>query len=341
MADSPDPNTPDPSATTTQATSNVPATTTSADVTTTTSDTQTLATRSDNPFRAIAILIRSLRSSLEGSKTPEQAPRWVRIVRVREFQDPVTGEADMVAKGVIAAIGGFGQAIAYIQKFILVARDLLTQGDAAKALVEVSAEFLKTATSKEFVNSLEEAVGQQPSDSSPLEFVGKGMDVVVKVADKVPSPEDLDVIGRELYLLQCVVQLEGGTVEPKTEVHVDIAKTGKLRLVQWGFAQKLPLFNLGKDGFCREILPAAHSVFWARVASGRPTPRSSRSRARESGAKRRHWRRYTTSASTPPTRAAICWRQTRCWRHWDTQSPLSATRKCSAQNSRAGCGASR
>lgn len=250
--------------------SSAPATTAPAAPTAPTPAVPSAAGRADNPFRAIALLIGSVRTSLEGIKTPGQAPRWVRIVRVREFQDPDTGEADPVAKGVMAAMGGFGQAIAYIQRFTLIARDLLTQGDAAKALVEVSAEFIKTATSKEFINSLEVAVGQEPSPSSPLEAVGGVVDTIVKIADKVPTPEDLDVIGRELYLLLCVVQIEGGVVEVKTEAHIDIGKTGKLRLVQWGFAQNLPLFNLGKEDKVEIGRLGARRV-WQAAAAQLPT----------------------------------------------------------------------
>ena len=40
----------------------------------------------DNPFATVAQLLRSLRESLEGTKRPGQAPRWVRIARIRAYR---------------------------------------------------------------------------------------------------------------------------------------------------------------------------------------------------------------------------------------------------------------
>ena len=151
--------------------------------------------RADNPFRAVAILLDGVRIGLESSKRQDQAPRWVRVVRVREFRD------DAIAKGVMKAMDVLTLAVAYLQRFTLDANDLLIQGDAAKALVEVSAEFIKTATSKEFINSLEVAVGQDPSPDSPIPDVANIIDKIVQIADKVPEPEDLKVIGAALYKL--------------------------------------------------------------------------------------------------------------------------------------------
>lgn len=199
-----------------------------------------------NPFNAVAILLSAVRSSMEGQKRPDQAPRWVRIDRVRQFADPKTGDADLIAKGVMEAMNVVALGISYMQRFTLDATDLLIQGDAAKALVEVSADLIKAATSKEFINALELAVGQTPSDSSPLSGVASVVDTIVKIADKVPSPEDLKVIGAQLYGLVAIEQLSGGTVDDKTLTHLDIGKSGKLRLVQMGFWKSYKIQNLGK-----------------------------------------------------------------------------------------------
>ena len=43
--------------------------------------------RPDNPFRTVAILLDGVRVALENSKRQDQAPRWVRVVRVREFRE--------------------------------------------------------------------------------------------------------------------------------------------------------------------------------------------------------------------------------------------------------------
>jgi hypothetical protein len=199
-----------------------------------------------NPFVAIGQLLRAVRISLESAKRLEQAPRWVRIDRVRQFADPKTGDADVIAKGVMTAMGAVTTAISYLQRFTLDATDLLIQGDAAKALVEVSADLVKQATSKEFINALEVAVGQEPSATSPIGDVGGIIDKIVAIADKVPEPEDLKVIGAEVFLLLAIVQLSTGTVDDKTLTHVDVAATGKLRLLHWGFWQSYTVQNLGK-----------------------------------------------------------------------------------------------
>lgn len=199
-----------------------------------------------NPFAAVGLLLSAVRSSMEGSKRPDQAPRWVRIDRVRQFVDPTTGDADAIASGVMKAMGVVTLGIAYMQRFTLDATDLLVQGDAAKALVEVSADLVKQVASKEFINALEVAVGQEPSSGSPISGVADIIDKIVDIADKVPEPDDLKVIGAQLYGLLAVEQLTTGTVDDTTIAHVDVSKTGKLRLLHWGFWQSFRVQNLGK-----------------------------------------------------------------------------------------------
>ena len=199
-----------------------------------------------NPFAAVALLLASVRTSLESSKRPDQAPRWVRIDRVRQFADPKTGDADAIAKGVMKAMDVVTLAISFLQRFTLDATDLLVQGDAAKALVEVSADLIKAATSKDFINALELAVGQEPSPSSPIGSVADIVDKIVSIADKVPEPDDLKLIGTELYGMLAVEQLIDGVPDDKATRHVDIATTGKLRLLHWGFWQGWRVQNLGK-----------------------------------------------------------------------------------------------
>ena len=118
----------------------------------------------------------------------------------------------------------------------------------AKALVEVSAEFIKTATSKEFINSLEVAVGQDPSPDSPIPDVANIIDKIVQIADKVPEPEDLKVIGAALYKLLAIEQapLDEAKLGATTDSHIVLERTGKLRLLQFGFDQSFRLQNFGK-----------------------------------------------------------------------------------------------
>ena len=194
-----------------------------------------------NPFLTIAMLLESVANSLEGVKNTGQPPRWVRIVRVRQFS------GDTIANGVSAAVGGLATAIAYIHRFTLQARDLLIQGDAAKALFEVSAKFLETATTDEFYNALQAGIGvTEPNSSNPLKAAGGAIDFVSKIVDKVPSAEDLDVIGKQLYRMLNIEQLPASETAV-ANLHVDIDKTGKLRLIQWGLAKEVATFLLLKS----------------------------------------------------------------------------------------------
>jgi hypothetical protein len=210
--------------------------------------------RADNPFRAIGLLLGAVRNSIEGAKAPGGDPRWVRIVRARQFGDPVSGNVEPIAKGVMLAMAGFSKAIAYIQRFTLTAYDLLEQTDGAKALVEASADFLREAISQEFYNAIQAAAGVDPPyGASPLAGAKPVIDTVVTIANKVPEPEDLNVIGRELFGLLAIEQLPlpaGSPLAADSTDHIDIKATGKLRLIEWGFANfgtehYIELFNLG------------------------------------------------------------------------------------------------
>ncbi|TJZ64259.1 peptidoglycan-binding domain-containing protein [Chitiniphilus eburneus] len=208
--------------------------------------------RPDNPFRALALLLEAVRVSLEASKAPNKAPRWVRIVRVRDFKE------DTIASVVTTMAGGLVTALGYMQRFALDATDLLIQGDAAKALVEVSAEFVKKATSKEFINALELAIGQEPSADSPIGSVAGVVDQIVKIADKVPEPEDLEVIGRELYKLLAIdLKPADDAVDATTTDHIEIDTTGKLRLLQWGLGTTFKVQNFGKGATPSEAVLTA------------------------------------------------------------------------------------
>ena len=198
-----------------------------------------------NPFKAIALLMQSVRESLEGIKRPGQAPRWVRIARIRDYQ----GETDYISKGVIPAVDkGLAFTIVYLSYLTLQAKDLLFQADAAKALVEVSGEILKTVTKDEFTQSLAEVVGQK-GVSNPLSGAGGVIDTVMTFVDKIPEPEDLELIGKELYGLLCVEQLpldENG-LGKATEKHINMMTSGKLRLLEMALNKSIKIRGLGKD----------------------------------------------------------------------------------------------
>lgn len=220
-----------------------------------------------NPFKAVGLLLRAVRESVNGIKRQGQAPRWVRMARIREFQ----GESDYISKGVTPALKGFVTALGYLAKLTLDAKDLLYQSDAAKALVEVSAEFLKTVTQDDFYNALLEVAGQPPG-SNPLSGVGGVIDTVVDIADKVPEPEDLQAIGRELYLLLCVDQLPLDEVGlgPTTLAHVNIESTGKIRLLAWALNEPYMVRGLGSNRPEQAVLRLGTRRVWEAPANELP-----------------------------------------------------------------------
>jgi hypothetical protein len=208
-----------------------------------------------NPFKAIALLLKSVRESLEGVKRTGQAPRWVRIARIRNFQ----GGTDYISKGVIPAIDkGFVFAIVYLADLTLRAKDLLFQADSAKALIEVSGEMLKTVTRDDFAQSLAAVVGQE-GVSNPLGPAGGVIDTVLGFVDKIPEPEDLEAIGKELYGLLAIelLALDDATFTNASKTHISIAASGKVRLLQMaltartaadpGLVKSVTVRSLGKD----------------------------------------------------------------------------------------------
>jgi hypothetical protein len=231
---------------------------------------------SPNPFKALAILLKSVSDSLENPnpKTPDAPPRWVRIVRVREFLPPQQKDADAIANVVSKAVGGFATGMAYIVKFTLTARDLLVQGDSAKALFEVSADLVKTISGKEFINSITAVVGGPQFGSSPLEGVGNVVDAVSAIVDKVPSPEDLDVIEAELYRMLVIEQvpvLADKAADAKAETQIDVNKTGKLRLMLWGLNDSFDLHDVVKGAAPTTITSYGTRHLWAGDVSTLPT----------------------------------------------------------------------
>jgi hypothetical protein len=199
-----------------------------------------------NPFKFIALILDSVLTSLEGIKEQTKAPRWIRIVRIREFQ----GEGDYISKAVIPAVNGFSTALLHLMNLTLQAKDMLFQADSAKALFEVSAEMLKTVTTDEFALAIAQAIDPETSNTTnPLSGVGGAIDVVGKFVDRVPSPEDLDLIGGILFKLLSIelLPLDESGLGETTETHININTSGKLRLIQLGLNSPITIRGLGKD----------------------------------------------------------------------------------------------
>src|SRR4051812_45445421 len=134
-----------------------------------------------NPFRAIALLMKSIADSLENPSSTGRPPRYVRVARLRNFLVPVVPTDETVAKAIAEGVRYFITAMGFIQKYSLKAEALLTQGDAGKALFETAADLLDTVADPEFFNSLSAVVDGPQMDSSPLQ----GMKGVVSTARKI------------------------------------------------------------------------------------------------------------------------------------------------------------
>ena len=208
-------------------------------------------TSTGNPFSLIAYVLFKVRHSLEDIEEAGRPPRWIRIARARQAQ----GSSDYIAQGVRGAINGFAEALSYLVELTLDIQEVLVQTDAAKALVEVSADFIKAATDDNFVNGVRAIVGEQPGDN-PLSGVGPVLDTIKRYLGYIPDPDDVKVLGHELYRLLCVEQevlpraptsclVDEGVVTASASHHISVEKSGKIRLLQWAFNEDLTTFGLG------------------------------------------------------------------------------------------------
>ena len=203
-----------------------------------------------NPFQLIAYLLFKVRHSLEDVEEAGRAPRWVRMARVRQAQ----GSTDIIGKGVKLGINGFAESLSYMLELSLDLKELLLQTDAGKALVEVSADLIMTATSEEFQNGVRALVGQPPGGDS-LAGVSDAIGEIKKYMEYIPEPDDVDGMGHELYRLLCIEQLAiplkaDGKVD-ETQIpasssdHVVMQNSGKLRLMQWALDSGTTTHGLG------------------------------------------------------------------------------------------------
>ena len=200
-----------------------------------------------NPFAAVAMLLATLATSLETARPSGGARRWVRIVRVREYLQP--DNSAFIAKGVSQAVGALIEGVSYMQRFCLLAYDLLRQGDAVKALFEASADFIDQTADPAFINAITAAVDgpSVPTGDNPLAVIKTVTGEARKYVDKVPEPEDLEAIGRQLFRLLVVVQEAPEAGAPGGQI--DLQLTGKLRLLQWGLGKSWTVRDVvsGKD----------------------------------------------------------------------------------------------
>ncbi|MFO1432395.1 MAG: peptidoglycan-binding domain-containing protein [Candidatus Competibacteraceae bacterium] len=200
-----------------------------------------------NVFDLLARLLFLMRHSLEDVEVGGRPPRWVRIARARVAQ----GDADFLGKGVKLGAEGFAEALSFSVEITLALREMLIQTDATEAFVELAWDIVSNADT--IVTGSTQLFGKQfnldalQGFKMPKEFdqfKDKAGDILKGIMNIIPGPEDIDNLGHELYLLLCIDQLaiphKDGSVDvsaiPTTlQEHLNIANSGKARLMQWAF----------------------------------------------------------------------------------------------------------
>lgn len=198
-----------------------------------------------SPFQLLAYILFRVRHSLEDPGQGGKPPRWVRVARGNVAKDGFIG------KGVSAVVKGFVESLTYMVKLTLDIQELLIQTDAAKALVETSADLVKAVVSDDFRHGVAVMLGGSATDD-PLggaaHDVDAAMDKVKDILGYIPDPDDVYVLGRELYRMLAIVQEPaqpppGPPLQPGDEVQVP--PTGKVRLMQWAYEDSVTLRDLG------------------------------------------------------------------------------------------------
>ena len=200
-----------------------------------------------NPFAPIATLMRSMPSSLEATKSGSTVPRYVRIAKLRNYLKPVKAEDEKVAKAMASSVGYFITAMAYVMKYSLKLQDLTEQVDAGKAMLETSLDLVETVTNRDFLASialLEDDVIGSGMDVAAVQKamapVNEGLDAARRIIELVTEPQDLDVIGQHLYRMLVIEWVDAPTTPTELAAEtapIDIAKTGKLRLLLWALGK--------------------------------------------------------------------------------------------------------
>ncbi|MEM7158029.1 MAG: hypothetical protein AAF799_34630 [Myxococcota bacterium] len=205
-----------------------------------------------NPFSLVAFVLFKVRYSLE-EYDGTRPPRWVRISRGRQFSGEIL--SDIVSGAVL----GLSEATTYMADLTIRIEELLIQTDAAKAIAEVTLDFIEAASSPEFAAAVSTLVGPSfsPDVTDALDDINTAAQNIESYLDYIPEPEDVRQLGHELYQLLCIVQRDfprqaDGTIDAADAElagtdHINIDTTGKVRLCAWAYARRVRARGLGED----------------------------------------------------------------------------------------------
>ena len=211
-----------------------------------------------NPFNLLAYLLFRVRRGLEDIEQAGQPPRWLRMARLGPQVTAPNPPA--MANGVASVVKAFTTSLNWMAEATLDLRELLITTDAAKATAEAAMRLLRTSSSPEFVNGLKNIL--PASAVAELQSIASSVDGVLadieNILTYIPEPDDVNRMAHELYRLLCVVQrpvpygadgvsFDLAEIRPDTLDHVDVANTGKIRLINWALDAKTTTRGLGTD----------------------------------------------------------------------------------------------
>lgn len=210
------------------------------------------STTTGNPFSLLAYVLFQVRHALEDQEDGDRPPRWVRIARGREVKQETIGS------GVDTGVQGLAEVIAFMAELTMDLEELLLQTDAAKALAEVSLELIKAATDSNFQNGVATLTGVNMSTLGILTDINQATTDIQGYLGYIPEPEDVRVLGEQLYGLLAIDQLALPRDPTDNSIDTDDAallatdhlkpgETGKVRLMAWAYERGVPLPGLGAD----------------------------------------------------------------------------------------------
>ena len=209
-----------------------------------------------NPFNLLAYLLFRVRRGLEDIEQAGQPPRWLRMARLGP--QVTSPNPPVMANGVAAVVRAFTTSLNWMAEATLDLRELLITTDAAKATAEAALRLLRTSSSPEFVNGLSTIL--PASAVAELQSIAQSVDGVLgdieNILTYIPEPDDVNRMAHELYRLLCIVQrpvpygadgvsFDLTEIRPDTLDHIDLANTGKIRLINWALDEKTTTRGLG------------------------------------------------------------------------------------------------
>lgn len=233
-------------------------------------------TTTGNPFSLIAYVLFKARHRLEEIEA-DRPPRWVRIVRGRDYASDTLGGL------VRTAVGGIANAVSYMAELTLDIEELLLQTDAAKAIAETSLELVRAATEPDFTAGITALLGNDINDNLATAFasINGAAGNIDRYLGYIPEPHDVRQLGHEIYRLLCIVQrpmprvpatgaIDTADDELWGEEHLELELCGKIRLCAWAYDLPVrtrglgPAENVHRDltrlGTRRLFLPGANGL---------------------------------------------------------------------------------